>query len=138
MGKTIDEFLLKVGNKLIFYYVATVILFLIFGAPDMTRLLDKILMIVGITIGIFFFPTFLRLYYNFQAPKINKRNNRFIKIFKFQLYFFQTFGFMIIFMGMSSALSGVSYIPFGLLVVNIGLSILLEIAKLREKYFSEI
>ncbi len=137
MFKVIDKFALKLEDKLKFYYIVTTTLFLIFGAPDLRGIIDKLLMIVCVTIGMFFFPGFIKVYMKMQSPKLKSTINKVSGIIKIQFCFFQVFGIMIVLLTVASSITGQSLIALSLLASNIGLKLVVEVAKIKEAYFGE-
>ncbi len=127
MLEKIDSFLIKHSKKFIVYYVATILLFLVFGAPGMTEIKDKALMVFGVVVGMFFFPFALKFVYRLQWS-----NRRIIKVEKAQLAFFQVFACMIILTVAIGIVSDPKMFAYTLMVSNIGLMLTIELAKKRE------
>ncbi len=129
MVKTLDVFLTKHSKKFVVYYVLTILLFLILGAPDMTTILDKVFMAICIIIGMFFFPFTLKLAFKFQRS-LSVRN---IKIEQFQVMFFQVFAVMIILTVVVGIATDPKMLAYTLMVSNIGIMLTIELAKMREE-----
>ncbi len=129
MFKSIDPFLIKHDKKFIAYYVFTIVLFLIFGGPEMTEIFDKVLMILGTVIGMFFFPITIKLAYKFQRS-INRKKSKF-EIW--QLTFFQIFAVMIMLTVVIGIFTDPGMVVYSLMVSNIGVMLTIELAKMRQQ-----